>query len=804
MSAWVEALEASGRGTGEATSAGLFQKAQSMRRTTQTSMLALATACAFAMTATPVFAQTTGDTDTPAADATQPVADAASAQGNEGLGEIVVTATRRSENLQDIPLSVATINDETLAVIQSGGADVRGLSGRVPSLNIESSFGRTFPRFYIRGLGNTDFDLNASQPVSLVYDDVVLENPILKGFPAFDVDRIEVLRGPQGTLFGRNTPAGIVKFDTVKPGKGRNYARLSYGSYGTINAEGAVGYQSSDAFAVRVSGLVQHRNDWIDNLDEPGKNDLEGYTDFALRGQIMWKPSDPLTLRLTGQYRNLDGDARIFRANSFRPGSNHLVGADGGDFERDEVHADGLNFQKLKTWNMAGSIEYDFGPVTLYSVTSYWNGNLKSRGDIDGGFGCVFCGPGFSDNSAPGPIPFPAQSQDNVPSLDQFTQELRIASNNSTGLGYQAGIFYFDEDLDIESFDFSNPADTAPAAIVNQRQDAKAVGIFGSINYKFDQGLTLQAGARWNHDKKKLLAEREFDVRPIFVGGGPVGPTTTKVNDSVLTWDLSAIQELNQDINIYARIAKGYRAPAIQGRILFDRDVTTAKSENTMSYEAGVKTTLLDRKLRFNLTGYYFKTKDLQLSAVGGVANANLLLNADAVKGYGFEAELEARPARGLTMTAGLSYNHTKIHDDDLTVEPCGSVPACTVLDPFDPLHPTNVFIGGNSLPQAPKWTLNWTAGYEHPVGPGSVYVFTDWYHRSKVNFFLYESVEFSDDKLLEGGLRIGYKTDRYDIAGFVRNITNDESAVSAIDFNNLTAMVNEPRIWGVEVGVKF
>ena len=112
--------------------------------------------------------------------------------------------------------------------------------------------------------------------------------------------------------------------------------------------------------------------------------------------------------------------------------------------------------------------------------------------------------------------------------------------------------------------------------------------------------------------------------------------------------------------------------------------------------------------------------------------------------------------------------------------------------------------IDGNSLPQAPKWTVNWTAGYEHPVGPGSVYVFTDWYYRSKIDFFLYKSVEFSDDQLLEGGLRIGYKTDRYDIAAFARNITNDESAVSGIDFNNLTAMVNEPRIFGVEAGIKF
>ena len=756
---------------------------------TSTSVFALALTCA-----APAFAQATGDTDTPAADA------------QDGVADIVVTAQRRSESLQDVPLSVATINDETLAAINAGGSDVRGLAGRVPSLNIESSFGRTFPRFYIRGLGNTDFDLNASQPVSLIYDDVVLENPILKGFPAFDIDRIEVLRGPQGTLFGRNTPAGIVKFDTVKPGKGRNYARISYGTYGTINAEGAVGGQLSEAVAVRLSGLWQHRNNWVDNLDEPGGNNLEGYDDISARAQIQFKPNDALTVRLTGQLRDLDGDARVFRANAIRPGTNDLVGVDGGDFERDEVRADGINFQKLKTQNITGVAEYDLGPATIYSITSYWHGKLKSRGDIDGGFGCSFCGPGFSDNSEPGFIPFAAQSQDDIPSLDQFTQELRIASNNKGGLNYQAGIFYFNEKLDIQSFDFGSPTATAPSAIVNQRQDSKALGIFGSVNYKLDNGLTLQAGARWNHDKKRLTADRLLDLRPGFIGGGPVPETTTRVKDSVLTWDVSAIQELNTDVNIYARVAKGYRAPAIQGRILFDRDVTTANSENTMSYEAGIKTTLLDRRLRFNFAGYYFKTKDLQLSAVGGGANANLLLNADAVKGYGFEAELEARPVRGLSLTAGLSYNSAKIDDNDLKVKTCGA--PCTVLDPIftpaAPFTPAVVYIDGNQLPQAPKWIANFTAGYEHPVGPGSLYVFTDWYHRSKVQFFLYRSVEFSDDQLLEGGLRVGFKTDRYDIAAFGRNITNDESAVSGIDFNNLTAMVNEPRIWGVELGVKF
>src|SRR4051794_35035927 len=203
---------------------------------TSISALALASACAYA---TPAAAQATPTTS-----------DQPGTSGSQGVGEIIVTAQRRSENVQDIPVSVGTIDSKELAAINTGGADIRGLSGRVPSLNIESSFGRTFPRFYIRGLGNTDFDLNASQPVSIVYDDVVLENPILKGFPAFDVEGIEVLRGPQGTLFGRNTPAGIVKLDSVRPVSGRDYARVSYGTYATINAEGAVGAEINDKIAV--------------------------------------------------------------------------------------------------------------------------------------------------------------------------------------------------------------------------------------------------------------------------------------------------------------------------------------------------------------------------------------------------------------------------------------------------------------------------------------------------------------------------------------------------------------------------
>jgi iron complex outermembrane receptor protein len=274
------------------------------------------------------------------------------------------------------------------------------------------------------------------------------------------------------------------------------------------------------------------------------------------------------------------------------------------------------------------------------------------------------------------------------------------------------------------------------------------------------------------------------------------------VKASVLTWDASALQEVTPDVNVYARVARGYRAPSIQGRLVFNRELSTANAEKTMSYEAGVKTFLFDRKLRFNFDVYMFNTKDLQLTAVGGANNFTALLNAAKVKGRGFEAELEARPVRGLTLTSGLSYNKAKIDDPNLFVAGCGA--PCTVLDPQRPGSPGIYSIDGNQLPQAPKWTVNFTAGYEYPVGPGNLYAYTDWYYRSKIQFFLYRSVEFSDDHLLEGGVRLGYRWDKFDVAAFGRNITNDESAVSGFDFNLLTAMVNDPRIWGVELGVKF
>ncbi|HZZ36047.1 MAG TPA: TonB-dependent receptor [Caulobacteraceae bacterium] len=718
-------------------------------------------------------------------------ADAPPATGEGGVATILVTAQKESEDIQAVPLSMTAISGEKLDVITSSGGDIRVLSSRIPSLTLESSFGRTFPRPYIRGLGNTDFDLNASQPVSLVYDDVVLENPILKGIPLFDIDQVEALRGPQGTLFGRNTPAGVLKFDSAKPTfDWRGYGQVSAATYTTINAEAAVGGPIGEHVAFRLSGLYQHRSPWVDNLFTGQKNATEGYNEWAVRGQILWKPTDAFTALFNLHHMDLDGTPRVFRANIIQSRTNDFVPG----YRRDQIAQDAQPraFQHVNITGGIVKLTYDFGGPVLTSISAYEHAYVLSRGDIDGGFGASFAPP-----SGPGLIPFPSESADGLPHHRQITQEVRLAGD-AGALHYQVGGYYFYENVVIDSFDYATLAGGVQDGFAEQHQRTRAWALFGTLTYHVNDQLSLTGGLRYSNDEKRFIAQRF--VSPF--GAPPVTRTANPSSDD-LSWNANLLYEFNDDVNAYVRVAKGYRAPSIQGRLLFGDDISVANKETLISYEAGVKAYLFDRRLRANLAAYGYRVNNLQVTAVGGALNFNRLLNAKHANGYGFEADLEARPVDHLLMTAGLSYNHTEFDDPNLATAPCGG--GCTVLDPPGAL-PGTVNIDGNPLPNAPRWIANVTARYGIPYGDGEFFVYTDWAYRSKINFFLYQSAEFSDDHLLEGGLRAGYSHHggAWELAVFGRNITNDDSLEGGIDFNNLTGFVNDPRIWGVEFKGKF
>jgi len=710
---------------------------------------------------------------------------APAADNPDAVAPVTVTATREAADLQKVPLAVSALGGQTLAVIASGGDDVRMLSGRVPSLTLESSFGRTFPRPYIRGLGNTDFDLNASQPVSFVYDDVVLENPILKGFPLFDIDQVEVLRGPQGTLFGRNTPAGVLKFDSVKPSKDvKGYGQVSYASLGTVNAEGAVGGPITDGVLYgRISGLYQHRNNWIDNGFTGQHDATGGYDEMAIRAQLLWTPTEHFSALLNFHHMHLNGTPQIFRANIITSGTDNIIPG----FQRNVIYQDAQtrSFQHVNATGAVLNMTYDFGNgMKLTSITGYDHAHTLSHGDIDGG----------ADN-----VPFPSESADGMPKHHQITQEVRLAGDAGP-VHYQVGGFYFYESVNINSFDYDSFANGAQDGYAWQHQITKSWALFGTATYHVNDRLNVTAGIRYTNDQKNFEADR---ITSPF-GAPTTGVLRANPKSDDVSFNVSADYQITDDVSVYGRIAKGYRAPSIQGRLLFGSSLSVANKETLYSYELGLKSYLFDHRLRANLAAFDYEVDNLQVTAVGGGANFNRLLNAKHAQGYGFEADLEAKPVSHLLMTAGISYNHTELQDPNLATAPCGAA-GCHVLDPAGAL-PGTVNINGNSLPNAPRWIASVTARYGIPYGDGEFFAFTDWSYRSRTNFFLYDSVEFQSPNRVEGGLRVGYsyKGGKWEAAVFGRNITNDVSLEGAIDFDNLTGFVNDPRTWGFELKTKF
>jgi iron complex outermembrane receptor protein len=727
--------------------------------------------------------------------------DAAFSPESDDAGTIVVTAQRRSEDLQKVPLSVAVLKGATLNDLQASGADtLLSLSGQVPSLYVESTTGRIFPRFYIRGLGNIDFYLGASQPVSIIHDDVVLEHVVLKSNPAFDIEQVEVLRGPQGSLFGRNTTAGIVKFTTRKPTDTlQGQFSASAGSYSSVNIDGGIGgpLTADGNVSFRLSGLYQHRDHWVSNTFNgtsadgtvsPAKDVMGGFTERDARLQVRIAPSEAFTLDLSGHYRDFDGTSTLFRRGSIVKGTNKVPAS----FDRSKVSYDEAqnNPQAYKTRGASARMAYDFGGATLTSITAYEHSRGYSRGDTDGGAAADFGGTGFG------------QSQGRLRSLNQWSQEVRIASPDTAPFKWQFGGIYFDSrdhtEFDQRAF-FLTTAAHNPNNWVLLRNVNTSWGLFGQISYALTDRFTITAGARETRDTKKT---RLLQTANTAAGVSTyTGRTYVRLSDEEPSWDVSLGYQATPELNLYARVARGFRGPTIQGRsAVFNADFTTANSETNTSWEAGLKSTLFDGKAHFNLTGFYYTVKDIQLN--GNDSNGNgVLFNANKAKGYGMEAEFDVRPTSRLRLSAGLSLLRTEINDKNVYAQTCGAV--CTVEDPTITVGGrTFAQIDGNPLPQAPEYNLNLAARYDLPLGDGNAFISTDWNMQGRTSFVLYESKEFYSNGNFEGGLKVGYAQDNYEFAAFVRNITNETNLIGVIE-NYMAGVYNDPRVIGVSFSLR-
>ncbi|MEP6784357.1 MAG: TonB-dependent receptor [Sphingomonadales bacterium] len=750
-----------------------------------------------------------------------PVAAFAAPAADAADDTIVVTAQRRSEDAMAVPVAVSVLKSDQLRDYQAAGSDtLLSLSGKVPSLYVESTTGRIFPRFYIRGLGNIDFYLGASQPVSIIQDDVVMEHVVLKSNPAFDIAQVEVLKGPQGSLFGRNTTAGIIKFDSAQPTETfAGQFSASYGRFNSVNVDAGVGgpLNSDGTIAFRISGLYQHRDNFIANTytgpsadGTVGGNDvLGGYDERDVRAQLLFKPTDALSVRLSGHYRDYEGTATPFYRGSILPG----VRQSSPTLNRFAVANDeGMNNpQAYKTHGASLKLDYDLGGVTLTSISAWEHASGYSRGDTDGGAAANFGGVGFG------------QSQGKLRGLDQLSQEIRIASPDTGPFKWQVGGIYFDsrDDTEFDQRTFFLTTGGNPNNFVVLHNVNTSWALFGQASYQLTQQLTLSGGVRVTNDVKKTdLVQHPNSATLSIPATAPASSFacgtafSCRLSDTQPSWDASLLYRASDDVSVFARVARGFRGPTIQGRsAVFGSAYTTANSETNTSYEAGLKTAMAGNTVHFNLTGFYYNVDNIQLN--GNDSNGNgVLLNAKKAVGYGLEAEFDARPTPNLRFNAGFSWLNTEIKDPNVFAQVGSAViggvptPSQTVLNPLTPVGNNFVAaINGNSLPNAPEFNLNIGARYDQPVGSGDgkLFIATDFNMQGRTHYVLYKTVEYNSVGNFELGLKAGYSFGRYEVAAFVRNLTDETNLIGVIDTSNYRAGIyNEPRVFGLTVSGSF
>jgi iron complex outermembrane receptor protein len=366
-------------------------------------------------------------------------------------------------------------------------------------------------------------------------------------------------------------------------------------------------------------------------------------------------------------------------------------------FDYGSYPTDGVNYQKLETKGGNIRLKYNLNDITLHSITGYETLKFNSRADVDGGYGAVFAPP-----SGPGYIPFPVETADLLPNHKQFSQEFRAESNYAGPLQWIGGLFFFNESIQIDSisFDSFTPGNPQNAAYAQQFQNAKSWAAFGSLNYTVTDKFKVRGGLRYTTTRKSSRPPASNRRR-----AGPFEIDNTSHNTS---WDLSGTYELDKNTNLFARVATGYRAPSMQGRLngLGDKP-SFAGAEKALSYEAGIKQDLFDKRARLSAAVFQYRVKDKQLTAGSGSINMNQLINAEKVTGQGLELDL------GQPAAASAARSATATTTPRSRTEPVRAVlrQLRQQPDPRQRLHPDQsgrsvcryVQINGNPLPRAPK-----------------------------------------------------------------------------------------------------
>lgn len=733
----------------------------------------------------------------------------AAAEIAAGDDEIIVTARRTNENLQDVPVAVTAFSG--VALEQRGIDTLDQVAKYTPNIRFDGaaalSGGNYNATVFVRGVGQNDFAIFSDPGVGFYVDDVYYARSIGGIMDAVDIESVQVLRGPQGTLFGKNTIGGAVLISTAKPDLDEFSGRVeaTTGRFDRLDLKGAINVPLVEGvLGLRVSGAMLNRDGYVKRLFDGGTQGDRNAD--MIRAKLRFQPSDALTIDIGGDYTraretsapsdllavgNAPGIAGIpFLVNYNRsvaptrgiiaPNGQPTVNPSFITASPFETWAGGgPNRNDLDLWGVQGSVAYDFGGATLKSITAYRD--MKAYFSRDG------------DNT-----PFVFRQTTNDDRQWQFSQELQLTGKTlGDRLSFVFGAYYFKEKAsDIATADLAiglnPPLATAPpftpAVFIQNYVDNRGWAVFGQVDFNVTDALSVTVGGRYTHDKKEYTS---INVRQRdnveFVN------TTVDATFKKFTPRLGINYAISDDVLLYGSWSKGFKQGGFNGRPLVSQaEVTQFRPEGLETYEIGIKSQWLDRTLTANLAVFHSIFKDIQLTV--NQTPTNFVANAAKAKIDGLELELVMRPTHWFTANASVGYLDARYTSIGEGLGPTQILPI--TLD--------------SHFVKAPDWTGSAGAEVRHEFGDGSeVMLRGDVSLYSRIYHDVANTPIITDDGYALVNARISYTLPggNVQLSAFGTNLTDTLYLVSGNvsgAFGLAEASYGRPREWGVSASFKF
>ena len=704
------------------------------------------------------------------------------------IEEVVVTAQKREQNVQDVGIAISAVTGEQMR--QLGYTNAQQVTALAPGVHTVQPNGEANYAIAMRGVAANDFTTNVESPVAIYLDEVYISQMSGSGFMLFDMERVELLRGPQGTLYGRNATGGLAHFVTVKPSpEVDGYAQLTLGSYDQVKFEGAVGGGLAEGISARVSVATHDNNGYVRNrfLDER----LNNANEWTGRVQVLFEPSDSFDVLLNYRRSEQDIDTGFFEHVSANVSGvltpnevNQVLGYIDNDGDVYEGDYDRGGHNDLVTEGFTATANWDFDNFTLTSITDY---STVTRDYIED-----------SDAS-----PVPLFNFFLTTDAEQFSQEVRV-SGSTDSMDWVAGVYYLDLSVDdsngAETDPFIDPAGDTPdiTGLDNPYEtNTESWSVFGQIERRLGDNLTGILGARWIRDEKDhnyVVNVVDFIPGTVQRNGNPnilvqLANYSGQREDDEFSVRAALNYDLGEDVMIYGSWNRGvkgggYNAPVfpLNPPLGYDDATMSYDPEQLDAFEVGFKSRLAGGLAIFNGAAYYYDYKDYQAFQIIGLDTITTNANADS---YGFELELQATPGDGLDVILGMAYNDIEVS--------LGDGPKTTSV-------------------QSPKWNLNGLVRYAWPFAGGELAAQFDALYRSKHYFSLtgLETVAENGYTITNASLSYTSGNGGFTVTGFVHNLGDVQHLVQTFDlsgpdvFGMVEQYYNKPRWWGVSLAMNF